>query len=118
VTVALGLTTALLWALTDLCNLVMTRRAGPYAGAFCLLTCGIVPLAPAALIAEDWPAHVPADAVAAALVAGVLDAVAVLCLLRALAVGSLTLVAPPGGARGRRGGDRRAVAARRAREAA
>ena len=93
-TVALGLTTALMWALTDLCNLVMTRRAGAYAGAFWLLACGLVPLAPAALLAEDWPAHVPADAVAAALVAGVLDGVAVLCLLRALAVGSLALVAP------------------------
>src|SRR5262249_3390420 len=94
VTVALGLTTALMWALTDLCNLVMTRRAGEYAGGFWLLGCGIVPLLPAALLAEDWPAHIPADAVAAALVAGVLDAVAVLCLLRALAVGSLALVAP------------------------
>ena len=94
VTVALGLTTAVMWALTDLCNLVMTRRAGAYAGAFWLLACGIVPLLPAALLAEDWPAHVPADAVLAAVAAGVLDAVAVLCLLRALAVGSLALVAP------------------------
>jgi drug/metabolite transporter (DMT)-like permease len=94
VTVALGLTTALMWALTDLCNLVMTRRAGPYAGAFWLLACGIVPLVPAALLAEDWPAHVPLDALAAAIVAGVLDGIAVVCLLRALAVGSLALVAP------------------------
>lgn len=93
-TVLLGLSTALMWAFTDLCNTHMSRRAGEVAGAFWLLAIGCLPLLPVTLLVEDLPAHVEPRAVAAAVAAGVLNALGVLFLLRGLRTGSLALVAP------------------------
>jgi drug/metabolite transporter (DMT)-like permease len=93
-TVALGLVAALLWAVTDLVAQRVTRGAGALSAGFWVLLAGCPPAIALALLFDGVPTSTSLHGLGWACLAGVLDGVAVLLLMRALGHGELAIIGP------------------------
>ncbi len=93
-TVVLGLTAALLWAITDLAAQRVTRGVGALAAGFWVLLAGCPPALVLALLFDGVPTSTAFHGLVWACLAGVVDGIAVLLLMRALGHGDLAIVGP------------------------
>jgi drug/metabolite transporter (DMT)-like permease len=94
VTVALGLTAAVLWAFVNLRVAAVSRGLDPIVAMFVMLSASILVTVPLALAVDGLPSALHGRAVAAAALAGLLEISGFVCYLKAVQRGSMAVVAP------------------------
>jgi drug/metabolite transporter (DMT)-like permease len=94
VTAALGLVAAAMWAAADVLNQRVARGAGALAALFAVLVLVLPLTVVAALVADGLPGEGDGRAIGAAVLAGVIDAAALVLFLEALRAGDLAIIGP------------------------
>jgi drug/metabolite transporter (DMT)-like permease len=93
-TILLGLTAAVSWAGVNLWLVSLSRRLSPLVTMFVLLTAGALVTLPIALALDGLPGPGGRERLPIVAAAGLLELAAFVCYLKAVKVGSLSVIAP------------------------